>query len=118
MVNREFIILCVRAFIKFVFSSLGVWLVGILPSRETMGSILVLSAFSGVAMQAYSKVAVSPATAATMDSWRPGRWPPLFPALSFSCPPAPRFFSLPLFWRLLELLSSLHFLKTSIKTIE
>ena len=53
-------------------------LVSILPSRETMGSTLVLLAFSGVALQANSGVAVSPATAATTVSWQQGRCSPLF----------------------------------------
>ena len=44
-------------------------MVGILPSFETMGSTLVLLAFSGVALQA---------NFATMVSWQRGRCSPLF----------------------------------------
>ena len=43
-------------------------MVGILRSREAMGSTLVLLAFSGVALLANSGVAVSHETAATMVS--------------------------------------------------
>ena len=56
----------------FLDLSRAFWLVGILPSHETMGSTLRLLVFSGVFLYANSGVAVFPATAATMVSWRRG----------------------------------------------